>query len=84
MKFSYFLKTLPKISANSLSSSLDDLIQRHLVKREIIVSKPPEIEYSQTEEGKIITEIAAPLFLYVGIVGGYYRDVSLKLKSMTV
>ena len=84
MRFSYFQNILLQISANSLSSSLDDLIQRHLVKREIIVSKPSEVEYSQTEEGKIITEIAAPFFLYVGIVGGYYRDVSLKLKSMTV
>ena len=75
MRFSYFQNILLQISANSLSSSLDDLIQRYLVKREIIDTKPPGVEYSPTEEGTIITEIAAPLFLYFGIAGGYYGVV---------
>ncbi len=42
---------------------------------EIIDSKPLGVEYSLTEEGKIITEISAPLFLYFGIAGGYYSVV---------
>lgn len=83
VRFSYFQKVLPEISANSLSYALEDLEARHLIKREILDSKPPGVEYSLTEEGRIITEIASPLFLYVGIIKGYYKDIPLRLGQTT-
>lgn len=50
-RFNRLKKSIPGISATSLSERLTELEQRHIVERKVYPETPPRVEYSLTKKG---------------------------------
>jgi DNA-binding HxlR family transcriptional regulator len=58
-------RSLQDISARVLSIKLRDLEENHMIRREIIDSRPPRVRYSLTDRGWTVAWLARPIFLYL-------------------
>ncbi|MFB6214133.1 MAG: winged helix-turn-helix transcriptional regulator [Candidatus Nanohaloarchaea archaeon] len=62
MGFNELQREVHHISDKVLSDSLDDLIEKGIVQKDVINEKPKEVEYSLTEVGESLEEVITPMF----------------------
>lgn len=68
--FQEIKKALGKISARVLSLKLARLERLMLVRREVLDSRPPRVQYSLTEDGFRVARLGEPVFLYLRLMQG--------------
>ena len=62
MGFNELKREVHHISDKVLSDSLEDLIDKGIVEKEITSKKPKEVEYSLTEVGETLEKVIMPMF----------------------
>lgn len=65
LRFNELKESLGGISGRTLSTRLTDLEERGLVHRELYDEMPVRVEYSLTEKGHDVANLAMPLVLYL-------------------
>ena len=68
--FQEIVRALPGISARILSVKLGRLQELGLVRREVLDTKPPRVQYSFTEKGLRVAKLGEPVFLYLRFTEG--------------
>jgi DNA-binding HxlR family transcriptional regulator len=63
--FEELRRFLPGISPRVLSLKLKDLEQHGLVRRDIVESRPPRVQYTLTDRGWTVAWLADPVLLYI-------------------
>lgn len=69
-RFQEIKKSLEDISARVLSLKLTRLEDLGLVKRTVLDTRPPGVEYSLTGEGLQAAKLGEPVFLYLRMTEG--------------
>ena len=68
--FQEIVRALPGISARILSVKLGRLQDLGLMRREVLDTKPPRVQYSFTEKGLRVAKLGEPVFLYLRFTEG--------------
>lgn len=71
--FGALLRLLPGVSSRVLALRLKDLQRQGLVRREVLAQDPLRVQYSLTPRGRVLVDLAAPVFLFLGRELGQYR-----------
>jgi DNA-binding HxlR family transcriptional regulator len=72
MGFGELRKALRGISSRILSAKLKQLESRGLIRREVLATRPPRVNYGLTERGLTVTRLGEPVLLYLRFVEGLY------------
>jgi DNA-binding HxlR family transcriptional regulator len=75
-RFQEIKKGLGEISARVLSLKLTRLEGLGLVRRTVLDTKPPGVEYSLTDKGLQAAKLGEPVFLYLRLTQGLLNPVS--------
>jgi DNA-binding HxlR family transcriptional regulator len=75
-RFQEIKKALGEISARVLSLKLTRLEGLGLVRRTVLDTKPPGVEYSLTDKGLQAAKLGEPVFLYLRLTEGLLNPVS--------
>lgn len=75
-RFQEMKKALGDISARVLSSKLTRLENLGFVRRTVLDTRPPGVEYSLTEKGLQVAKLGEPVFLYLRLTEGLLNPVS--------
>jgi DNA-binding HxlR family transcriptional regulator len=75
-RFQEIKKALGEISARVLSLKLTRLENLGLVRRRVLDTKPPGVEYSLTDKGLQAAKLGEPVFLYLRLTEGLLNPVS--------
>lgn len=84
MGFGELRKTLAGISSRILSAKLKQLESRGLIRREVLATRPPRVNYGLTERGLTVTRLGEPVLLYLRFVEGLYASVGKAEESLSV
>ncbi|QPG51291.1 helix-turn-helix transcriptional regulator [Saccharolobus solfataricus] len=71
--FNSILNSIDDISPKALSDVLKTMEEMGLVKKVIVKSSPPRVEYSLTYEGKKLRKAVIPLFKWAAEHTGHYE-----------
>ncbi len=82
--FGELKKALPGISSRVLSSKLKRLEGMGLVRREVLSTHPPRVNYALTERGLTVTRLGEPVLLFLRVSQGLYVDPSRASRSGAV
>ncbi len=69
-RFQEIKKALGDISARVLSVKLARLERLGFVRRSVLDTRPPGVEYSLTEKGRQVARLGEPVFLYLRLTEG--------------
>lgn len=72
VNFNKILNNLSGISPKALSDILKEMEAMKLVKKVILKTSPPRVEYSLTSEGKKLRKANMPLFRWAAKYTGHY------------
>jgi DNA-binding HxlR family transcriptional regulator len=72
--FGELKRALPRISSRVLSSKLKKLEALGLLRREVLATRPPRVQYALTERGLTLTELGEPVLLFLRVSQGLYAD----------
>jgi DNA-binding HxlR family transcriptional regulator len=75
--FADLRKALRGISSRILSSKLKQLEAHGLVRREVLATRPPRVNYGLTDRGLTVTRLGEPVLLYLRFMEGLYVGVEL-------
>jgi DNA-binding HxlR family transcriptional regulator len=75
-RFQEIKKALGEISARVLSLKLTRLEALGLVRRTVLDTKPPGVEYALTDKGLQAAKLGEPVFLYLRLTEGLLNPVS--------
>jgi DNA-binding HxlR family transcriptional regulator len=75
--FAELRKALRGISSRILSSKLKRLEAHGLVRREVLATRPPRVNYGLTDRGLTVTRLGEPVLLYLRFIEGLYVGVEL-------
>lgn len=75
-RFQEIKKALGDISARVLSVKLTRLEELGFVRRTVLDTRPPGVEYSLTEKGLQAARLGEPVFLYLRLTEGLLNPVS--------
>ena len=70
MNFNELKRHLKDITSKTLSKTLKDLQDAGLVRREILETRPPQVKYSLTSEGRELRRLLIPLLEWISERGG--------------
>ena len=68
--FQEIRKALGHITSRVLSTKLARLDRMGMIRREVLPTKPPRVQYSLTEKGLRAAKLGEPLFLYLRLTEG--------------
>lgn len=68
--FQEIRKSLGHITSRVLSNKLTKMGRMDLIRREVLPTKPPTVQYSLTEKGLQASKLGEPLFLYLRLTEG--------------
>ncbi|QQG48170.1 MAG: helix-turn-helix transcriptional regulator [archaeon] len=74
--FEQIRRSLEGISHRVLSEKLKQLEAKQLIRRRVLSTRPPRVNYSLTEKGLIIARLGEPVFLFLRYEEGF--DPELK------
>lgn len=80
--FEQLRKRLSPISKRVLSLKLKALEGIGIVRRDVLSSRPPSVEYSLTANGLLAARLAEPFFLFLRVELG--KDIPPSLESLLV
>ena len=63
--FAEFRKGLKGISSRVLSQKLKELEDNGLIRRTVLLGRPPQVRYSLREKGRILTKLGRPVILFL-------------------
>jgi DNA-binding HxlR family transcriptional regulator len=67
-RFNEFLEAVGRIPPGTLSTRLGELEQAGILRREVVDSRPPHVEYQLTEHGRALQHLVAALQRWAAIV----------------
>lgn len=70
LRFSAIKEFVPGITGRSLSLKLDEMEQLGLLHREVSNDKPPQVFYSLTDAGRMLTRLSFPMVLQLNLDRG--------------
>jgi len=74
LRFNQIMQTLEGISPKTLSDTLKDLQNEHLIKRESFAEIPPRVEYSLTKDGAELRKSIIPLLKWTANRSGVNKQ----------
>src|SRR5438477_4174632 len=77
-RFQEIKKALGDISARVLSVKLARLERLGFVRRSVLDTRPPGVEYSLTEKGRQVARLGEPVFLYLRLTEGLLKLYGLR------
>ncbi|MEM0118147.1 MAG: helix-turn-helix domain-containing protein [Conexivisphaerales archaeon] len=72
-RFGEIKNILKGASSKVISNRLKLLEDFGMIEREVESGRPPSVRYRLTEDGRVIAKLGEPVFLFFGIVKGFYR-----------
>lgn len=62
---------LGRISGRVLSARLREMERLGLVRRTVVASRPPRVQYALTDKGRTVARLGQPVFLYLRLTEGF-------------
>ncbi|HKZ99844.1 MAG TPA: helix-turn-helix domain-containing protein [Thermoplasmata archaeon] len=69
--FQAIKSVLGRISGRVLSARLKDMERLGLVRRTVVASRPPRVQYALTDKGRTVARLEEPVFLYLRLMEGF-------------